>query len=186
VRKRALASALAVAAFAVPASSAHGPGSGGSGYISTFADLKPAVPGIFVSVLGGAHQLQVANYSGKRVEVFADDIFKEARWVEIRQGTSFTWHERRIRWVGSSPPPVVQASPNEDHRIREWKVPGRIAGRPFLIEGFLGYRPSPAASASEGRSTWTIALAAVGGAALVVVALLGTRRLRRRAPSSHE
>jgi hypothetical protein len=183
VRKRALAAAAALLALAVPAASAHGPGSAGTGYISTFAALDPPVTGVFVRVLGGTHQLQVANYTGRRVEIYADDIFDHPRWVAIANGTSFRWHERRIRWLGPKPPQVVAAEPDVDHRIFEWKVPGRVGGKPFRILGFLGYRPdAPTAAAGAGFPTWGIALLAAGVAVLVVGAGLGARRLRQRAP----
>ena len=114
---------------------------------------------------------------------FADDVFKNARWVEIKQGTSFTWHERSIRWLGSSPPAIVQASPNEDHRIREWKIRGRAAGEPFLIEGFLGYRPSLEAASDDGMPAWAIALVAAGDGALQTWSVRGDSRNRKSCTS---
>jgi hypothetical protein len=189
---RRVLAALAVAAVLAPAALAHGPTTTKSGYVSTVAGLRPNVVGVTATILGSDQQLQVTNYSGKTVEVLdarhrpmyrfaTKGIYQKlgGRWVRIAAGSSYAWHDSRIRWTRSKPPRVVQDEPGAEHRILSWRVPARADGEPFAIEGFLGYRPA-LGSDGDGVPAWEIALFVVVGLALVGA---GARRLvRRRAP----
>src|SRR4051794_32741729 len=65
------------------------------------------------------------------------------RWRKVTAGSTFAWHDRRIRWNRSEPPAVVQDAPGEIHRVLSWRIPARAGGKPFAITGFLGFRPPP-------------------------------------------
>ncbi len=177
-----LLTALAVTLATVAAASAHGPEDGGTGYVSTVSGLRPNVVGVFVTVLGGDDRLQLTNYSGALVEVLADIGLLRPRWLTIAPGRSRAWHEHRIHWEGEQPPPAVQRDPAHDHRIVSWRVPARADGKPFVIKGFLGYRPGVSAHRASRPPAWGIALLATGLAVAAAAAGLGARRVRRRAP----
>jgi len=187
---RRLVAALALVA-AAPAY-AHGPTSTKSGYVSTVAGLRPNVVGVTATILGSDQQLQLTNYSGKTVEVLdpqrkpmfrfaADGIYRrlDAQWIRVGAGSSYAWHDTRIRWTGADPPPVVRQQPDAEHRIFAWHVPATANGEPFVIDGFLGYRPALGAK-DDGMPAWQLALIAAGAA--VVLGLGARRALARRAP----
>lgn len=107
----------------------------------------------------------------------------EPVWRKATRGSTFAWHDHRIHWTRSNLPPVIQRAPREIHRIFTWQVPALADGKRFAIEGFLGYRPPETAPDDDSTSWWLLALA-IGGAAVVVLAIgIGARRVRRRAPS---
>jgi len=109
----------------------------------------------------------------------------EPRWKQVARSPSYTWHDHRIVWTGSQPPPAVQESPDETHLIFNWRIPARADGRPFRIKGFLGYSPLPATRDGGGASTWLIVTAAVGCALLLAAAVgAGVRRAKRRTPEA--
>ena len=105
------------------------------------------------------------------------------RWRKVAAtGESFVWHDHRIHWTGAEPPPVVQAAPDEIHRILRWRIPGRADGENFVIAGFLGYAPTPQAEKDAGISVWLVAVV-IGSTLLAAVVLgVGARRVMRRAP----
>ncbi|HTK16145.1 MAG TPA: hypothetical protein VL769_07105 [Acidimicrobiia bacterium] len=66
------------------------------------------------------------------------------RWHRVSSGTTVTWHDHRIHWMGTSPPAVVQREPGAFHRLKaRWTVPLRYEGRPMLISGRLDWVPGP-------------------------------------------
>ena len=106
-------------------------------------------------------------------------------WSKATEGSTFVWHDRRIRWTGAELPAVIKAAPNETHLIFRWSILARVDARPFAISGFLGYRPLPNTSGG-GTSPWLIA-AVVGASVLAFGALgAGARRIKRQAPAPEE
>jgi len=106
-------------------------------------------------------------------------------WSKATEGSTFVWHDRRIRWTGAELPAVIKAAPSETHLIFRWRIPARVDARPFAISGFLGYRPLPKSSDGS-TSPWLIA-AVVGASVLAFGALgVGARRIKRQAPVSEE
>jgi hypothetical protein len=105
------------------------------------------------------------------------------RWRKVAAaGESFVWHDHRIHWTGSEPPPIVRSAPNEIHRIFRWRIPARADGENFVVAGFLGYAPTPQVEKDDGMSVWLL-VAVIGTTLLAAVALgAGARRVRRRAP----
>jgi hypothetical protein len=100
-------------------------------------------------------------------------------WRKAVQGSTFTWHDRRIRWTQPGLPPVVKAAPNETHLIFRWHVPAQADAKRFAISGYLGYAPLPKAAAEDGTGPWLVA-GVVGATALALVAIgVGARRTRR-------
>jgi hypothetical protein len=177
--------------LAPPSGIAHEPNGTRSGYVSSVSEIRPSILGLQASILGAQERLLVRNWSGKLVIILGRDRrplfrldergvfqFDGKGWRNLRAGTSFNWHDHRIGWFQSAPPDVVRRAPDKSHYIRAWTVPGTADGQPFIIHGLLGYAPPPATAKSR---EW-IPPTAVGLAALLIVAGVGARRLRRRAP----
>ena len=94
---------------------------------------------------------------------------------------TFEWHDHRIHWAAREVPRAVADDPGHTHLIRNWRVPGRAAGEPFVINGFLGYVP-PRGTRDGKERNWPLLLGAACGLALVVLgAGMRARRARRRA-----
>src|SRR5436190_2144403 len=72
------------------------------------------------------------------------------RWRLVAHGVTYEWHDHRIHWTRRKPPRGVREHPDRVQKIFEWRVPGRAAGRSFVITGFLGY--SPARKKKVGRA----------------------------------
>jgi hypothetical protein len=104
------------------------------------------------------------------------------RWRKVADGASFEWFDHRIHWNRATLPRSVQHHPDRVQRVFDWRVPGRVAGKPFAITGLLGYAPQQ--SSSERRD---VVFAVVAGSSLLVLAvavLFGVRaRGRSRGPS---
>ena len=136
--------------------------------------------GVFANVWSPATYLNRVRSGPVDVPAAASGHAKPL-WERVSPGTSYVWHDRRIRWLGKQQPPAVARAPAEPHRVKNWRIPGRAAGRPFAITGFLGYSP-PAGTAtnSGGFPTRPVvgALTALLLAALAAVPLVH-RRARR-------
>ena len=104
------------------------------------------------------------------------------RWKRVAAGVSYAWYDHRIHWNKTTPPRGVQLHPERVQRVFAWRVPARVAGKPFAITGLLGYTPP---ESSKGRD---LAFGVVAGVSLLVLALaalFGVRaRGKRRGPSS--
>jgi hypothetical protein len=121
------------------------------------------------------------DQTGVAVPAFASPGAAPA-WRKASEGSTFAWHDRRIRWTQPGLPPVIKAAPNERHLVFRWRVPARAGAKRFAISGYLGYAPVPKAAGGGGTSPWVIA-GVVGLTALALVGVgVGARRTRRRAP----
>ena len=190
---RPLSVVVVVALATAPLAFGHGPFVPAKGYVSSVTSIEPNVLGLQATVVGD--QLVVRNWSTKAVTilgpngrpylrfgrggVFANQGFG---WKRVSGGTSFTWHDPRVRWTGRQPPEAVQRHPDRAHVLRNWRVRGSAAGKPFVIRGLLGYAPPPGAAKADSRS-WTpwLAVALAGAAAAAGLAFLGYRSRSRPA-----
>ena len=164
-----MALCVTVVLVAAPSARTH-PGGAHTGFVSTVSYIEPQLPGLFVQVLGGHEQLSAANLTRKKVVILNE---RDRPLVSIAPSKTGVWSEPRI---GSA-----EAPPEREGLVRYWRIPGTADGEPFEIVGFLGYRPppgEPAQADGSGLPGWTIALAAAGGALLLVAAL--ALPLRRR------
>jgi hypothetical protein len=104
------------------------------------------------------------------------------RWRKIADGATHTWHEHRVVWTAAGPPPTVEEAPDEPHLIFNWSIPATAAGKPFRINGFLGYVPAPQEDDRlDGRVAW-IGAAAVTALVAAAAVAVRARRARRQAP----
>lgn len=177
-----------VAGATAPAAFAHGPFGQAKGYVSSVTSIEPNVLGLQATVVGD--RLVVRNWSTKTVTILGPDgrpylrfgrrgVFAsgELGWKRITAGTSYSWHDPRVRWTGRQAPEAVRRHPDQAHLLRSWRVRGSAAGKPFVIRGLLGYAPPPATKSDSGPWTWLAP--ALGGAAAAVLAF-GVLRSRSR------
>jgi hypothetical protein len=163
-------SPLAVLALSLAcAAGAHAHGGGShTGFVSTVSGIEPPQLGLLVQVLGGHERLSVRNLTQKTVVIFDEDGGEALR---LAPGDSGSVADPRI---GSTGPP-----PEEGEFVGDWRIPGEADGTPFVIVGFLGYRPPSGVEEDDsGLPVWAIVLAAASGAIVVAAAL--ALPLRRR------
>lgn len=92
--------------------------------------------------------------------------------VTIEPHRTEVWDEPR---VGSNESP-----PESEGLVRNWRIRGTADGEPFVIVGFLGYRPPRDAPVEEGGlPRWTIALLVAGGVLVLATAAAAPLLLRR-------
>jgi hypothetical protein len=179
---RTLLAACALALACPAAGAAHGTGHE-EGFLSTVSGIEPPVPGLLASVVGGDQLLSIRNWSGRSVVLLGADGQPYLRfsgnrverrtnggWGLVKLGSSYAFHDSRIHAVG--PPPERSGV------VHNWRVMGTANGRPFAIEGFLGYR-APAAPPDDGGLPAWAPVAAAGVGVLAVVALALAHRRRR-------
>lgn len=145
--------------------------------------LRFGKDGVYENVRSPATYLSRERDPAKATVPASADPTAAPRWRKVAAaGASFIWHDHRIHWTGAEAPPIVQAAPDEIHRIFRWRIPARADGKNFVVAGFLGYAPTPQIENDDGISAWLVA-AIVGTTLVAAVALgAGARRARRRAP----
>jgi hypothetical protein len=187
--------AALVAIATAPAAFGHGPFGPAKGYVSSVTSIEPNVLGLQASVLGD--RLVVRNWSTRTVTILAPDgrpylrfgrrgVFASSgfRWKRVSGGTSYAWHDPRVRWTERQAPEAVRRHPEQAHLLRSWRVRGSAGGKAFVIRGLLGYAPPAAAKRDPGLWTWLAP--ALGGVAAAGLAFLVLRSATatRRAPGS--
>lgn len=132
--------------------------------------------GVFVNTRSPATYLNRFRYP-PALPADAADASAPPVWRRVRGGVTFEWHDHRIHWAARETPRAVADDPGHTHLIRNWRVPGRAAGKPFAITGFLGYVPPPGTRTEKERN-WPLLLVAACGLTLAVVGV-GARRAKR-------
>lgn len=74
---------------------------------------------------------------------------RQPQWKPVPglRGDIYQWHDHRIHWMGSAPPPEVASDPDHPHLISTWKIPyvyGDLASasaRHGALDGTLTYEP---------------------------------------------
>ena len=113
------------------------------------------------------------------------DATAPPKWRRIaNRAGAVEWHDHRIHWTKRRPPRVVSEQPDAPHSIFDWRIAATADGKPFAINGFLGYVPPPQEHAAKRDvSPWLIA--GVVAVSLLALAGLGAgARRTRRAPDS--
>lgn len=87
-------------------------------------------------------------------------------WVDVSPASSYTWHDHRTHWMGSAPPPEVQANAGQEHLISRWQVPLIHGGSTVTVSGTLRWVPPPPSL------PWTLSVAVL----LVLGVAAGGRR----------
>lgn len=138
--------------------------------------------GVYVNQRSPAKYLNQDRYAKTAIPASADPKAKP-EWVKVTAAETYAWHDHRIHWMSTVPPPTVRADPKKPHHVFDWSVPLREDGRSYAVLGSLDWIP---AASSSGGSTWLVAGAAGGGVALVaaIAGWLLLRRRRQRASAS--
>jgi hypothetical protein len=93
------------------------------------------------------------------------------RWEQVSSGHVIRWHDHRIHWMGTAPPPSVRQAPNRAHLQSVWQVDLRQGATPVKVTGELRWVPGP--------SPWPW----LGGALVVAVGCVLLGRLRQWGPA---
>ena len=105
------------------------------------------------------------------------------KWRKVSNGAGYAWHDHRIVWTGTDPPPDRQGG--SGRRAPHLPLGDTGDGRREAVpDQGLSRLGAAAAERRAASSTWWIVAAAVGASAVVAVALafgLRARRARRRA-----
>ena len=107
-----------------------------------------------------------------------------------RARDDYEWHDHRIHWMSTIPPPVVRADSKLRHHVFDWTVPATFGGTPLAIEGSLDYVPPQ--GSGLGWIVWLAPSVALTVIAVGLVSLRGRRasggqgsvRFGRRAQNS--
>ncbi|MGH2931720.1 MAG: hypothetical protein ACRDKK_02545 [Gaiellaceae bacterium] len=84
---------------------------------------------------------------------------------------SFAWHDRRLG--ASGPPPRASGV-----APKNWRIPGRVRGKRFAIEGFTGYVPPPVQPAADDGSSRVVPV--VAAVVLLAIAASAVYLFERR------
>lgn len=113
------------------------PGYEGEPYLRFLANGR-----VEVNVNSPAKYLNEERYGGVTVPKSAGKAAKP-RWRVVAQGGSYVWHEHRIHWMSTQPPPRVKASGGDAFmKVFDWTVPLRVGGRRVEVSGTLWWIPT--------------------------------------------
>lgn len=63
------------------------------------------------------------------------------KWEKIEDAPRVEWHDHRVHWMSTNPPPNVREDPESPHRIFTWEVPLVVGGSDVIVSGTLDYEP---------------------------------------------
>lgn len=95
----------------------------------------------------------------------------EPEWRKVDSGHSTRWHDHRVHFMGTQPPPGIRRNPDQQRVLQKWAVPLRHGDAEIVYAGDLTWVPGPSKLPK-------LAIALLAGAVLVALGL------RRRAGGS--
>jgi hypothetical protein len=101
-------------------------------------------------------------------------------WAVVSRNGRYDWHDHRIHWMASTPPPRVRENEERRTKVFDWKLPVAAAGRRSVISGTLVW---------IGKDSGGFPLAAalsLGAAVFAGVGLVALVRRRRRPSGQRE
>jgi hypothetical protein len=102
--------------------------------------LRFSANGVYRNARSPATYLNANRFAQAPVPATADPK-ADPQWVRVAPGTTYEWHDHRIHWMSTIPPPAVRADPKKRHHVFDWTVPATFGGAPLAIEGSLDYMP---------------------------------------------
>jgi hypothetical protein len=94
-----------------------------------------------VNVNSPAKYLNEERYGAVTVPKSASAKAKP-QWQLIAQGGRYVWHEHRIHWMSTEPPPRVKQSGGDTlMKVFDWTVPLKVGVRPVKVNGTLWWVP---------------------------------------------
>ena len=94
-------------------------------------------------------------------------------WRKLSSSPVVRFHDHRVHWMGTSPPPQVQAERCRKHLIQTWAVPISRGTASFIVSGDLRWVPGPSPIPP-------LAAAGALGLLLVGAVVMSARRGRSR------
>ncbi len=64
-------------------------------------------------------------------------------WRKLSSSPVVRFHDHRVHWMGTSPPPQVEAARGREHMIQTWEVPITRGADTFVVSGDLRWVPGP-------------------------------------------
>jgi hypothetical protein len=107
-------------------------------------------------------------------------INKAPVWKHVSDARIATWHDHRVHWMGSDPPPVAQKDPGVNHLIETWKLDLSVGTTPVVVNGTLTWL------AWSPGSKLPLVIAVTGTVVVLAVVVLLIRRHRRSAAPAPE
>lgn len=103
---------------------------------------------------------------------------KPPSWKHVSNQKVASWHDHRVHWMDSNPPPVAQQDPGHDHVVKSWTIGLAVGSTPVTIHGTLTWLKW-----IPGSKTALIVTVAAGLLVVAAVILLVRwRRSTRRLP----
>ena len=113
------------------------PGYEGEPYLRFLANGR-----VEVNVNSPAKYLNEERYGGVKIPSAAGPKAKP-RWQLIGEGGGYVWHEHRIHWMSTVPPPRVKKSGGETLvKVFDWNVPLKVGARRAKVSGTLWWIPT--------------------------------------------
>ena len=94
------------------------------------------------------------------------DATAEPEWQKVDSGRSARWHDHRVHFMGTQPPPGIRRDPGVERKLLDWELPLRYGDDEIVYAGDLTWVPGPSKLPK-------LAIAVLAGAVLVA---LGLRR----------
>jgi len=94
------------------------------------------------------------------------DATAAPEWRKVDSGHSVRWHDHRVHFMGTQPPPGIRRNPDQQRVLLKWEVPLRHGEAEIVYGGDLTWVPGPS-------KVPRLALALLAGAVLIA---LGFRR----------
>ncbi|GAA1957847.1 Dyp-type peroxidase [Catenulispora subtropica] len=79
-------------------------------------------------------------------------------WKKVSDTPVWRWHDHRIHWMSTTPPPAVKSAPDKPHAISTWRITLHRDGQTITADGRLAWQPGPSKAL---RVTGVILAAAV-------------------------
>jgi uncharacterized cupredoxin-like copper-binding protein len=73
------------------------------------------------------------------------DASAAPEWMPVASSPTYAWHDHRVHWMGSEPPPGVGDAPRRTQLVQHWTVEALVDGRPYRVDGELWWVPGRSA-----------------------------------------
>jgi hypothetical protein len=104
--------------------------------------LRVGPRGVFENLRSPATYLNRSRIPSSKPPKSADSSASPV-WHRVSSGTTATWHDHRVHFMGTSDPPEVQRDPSVRHVVDRWTVQLRTSGRIVRASGELLWVPPP-------------------------------------------
>ncbi|NUP50595.1 MAG: Dyp-type peroxidase [Catenulispora sp.] len=67
----------------------------------------------------------------------------EPVWKKVSDAPVWRWHDHRIHWMSTTPPPAVKSAPGKPHDVSTWRITLHRDGQTITADGKLAWQPGP-------------------------------------------